>query len=641
MNQTITASSSAYTYNRVLDKTVSKTSSNEIELQVGVSVTANPVDTVSGASSVGRALYDAAKTASTLSADSSATSNLISYPYSWYKEQLGMAKIGNVTIYNVSGYKGAATTATANTVTFTIPDTVIQQLSPTSEWSDDPYNEDYRLCGNLELTYHISTFFRCMRRSTYTTGSTPLYVTACASSYTSIVDGLKSVGYTGSYSERSNFASLNGISNYTGTASQNIALLNLLKAGQLIRGYSSSSSNTVTTTKDGYRTGTETITVPFVMCPTTRTLTVTSDITWSSQCGTDHLNNLDTPTISAHTDTVNFVAMFGTVSKTYAAQATYSVGTEYITWDTTVSSIHQIAKYEYTKYDIPKCYINSVTGGVNYKVTYSTYTNVSYSISIVYTDTNTTLSTTLPASDTLTTLVASSPGTYTLTLNMYLGQTLVRTFTRACVMLGTDVVYSITDNCSINNSTSPNTITMPVLDMMAYDSLHQQLLHAGWDSNFRNFFSLYVMPEHWTNPNDPDGDWYKVQWWMMYYTSGATLAQIQGLMSGTVSNCTMTQTGAWVDTNNDAISTFNLTHCVPLIEGGPKCVTATHTANTVSGNPVPFADLRYGLRVFAYSDWYYIKHVPSITAHPYVVTFRGEDNAVITMTEEDCCSYIA
>ena len=49
----------------------------------------------------------------------------------------------------------------------------------------------------------------------------------------SIVDGLKSVGVNSSYDNRKKIAQANGIKNYTGTASQNTALLNKLKKGTL------------------------------------------------------------------------------------------------------------------------------------------------------------------------------------------------------------------------------------------------------------------------------------------------------------------------------------------------------------------------------------------------------------------------
>ena len=51
----------------------------------------------------------------------------------------------------------------------------------------------------------------------------------------SIVDGLKASGINSSYSYRKKLAKANGISNYTGTAKQNTALLNKLKKGTLLR----------------------------------------------------------------------------------------------------------------------------------------------------------------------------------------------------------------------------------------------------------------------------------------------------------------------------------------------------------------------------------------------------------------------
>ena len=64
----------------------------------------------------------------------------------------------------------------------------------------------------------------------------------------SIVDGLRAVGVDSSYSNRSKIAALNGISNYSGTASQNTQMLNLLKQGKLIKSKSadSGSSGSVT-----------------------------------------------------------------------------------------------------------------------------------------------------------------------------------------------------------------------------------------------------------------------------------------------------------------------------------------------------------------------------------------------------------
>ncbi len=65
--------------------------------------------------------------------------------------------------------------------------------------------------------------------------SVNVYYSACASKYTSIVDALKSINVDSTLANRKKIASLNGISGYTGTSSQNVKLLNLLKSGKLIQ----------------------------------------------------------------------------------------------------------------------------------------------------------------------------------------------------------------------------------------------------------------------------------------------------------------------------------------------------------------------------------------------------------------------
>ena len=63
----------------------------------------------------------------------------------------------------------------------------------------------------------------------YGTGVFP----TCSSSFSSIVDALKSIGVDSSMSNRKTIAAANGISSYSGTADQNNQMLNLLKSGQL------------------------------------------------------------------------------------------------------------------------------------------------------------------------------------------------------------------------------------------------------------------------------------------------------------------------------------------------------------------------------------------------------------------------
>lgn len=63
--------------------------------------------------------------------------------------------------------------------------------------------------------------------------NTASYYPACAKSYTSIVNGLNSVGVNSSFANRKKIAKANGITAYIGTAAQNTKLLNLLKSGTL------------------------------------------------------------------------------------------------------------------------------------------------------------------------------------------------------------------------------------------------------------------------------------------------------------------------------------------------------------------------------------------------------------------------
>ena len=65
--------------------------------------------------------------------------------------------------------------------------------------------------------------------------STTNYYKAVSSTYNSIVEALNSIGVDSSFNNRKQIAIKNGINDYTGTAEQNIELLNKLKAGRLIK----------------------------------------------------------------------------------------------------------------------------------------------------------------------------------------------------------------------------------------------------------------------------------------------------------------------------------------------------------------------------------------------------------------------
>lgn len=68
----------------------------------------------------------------------------------------------------------------------------------------------------------------------YTGGTSVSYYKRYTGNSGSIVDALNTIGVNSSFSNRKAIAIKNGISNYSGTASQNIKLLNLLKQGKLI-----------------------------------------------------------------------------------------------------------------------------------------------------------------------------------------------------------------------------------------------------------------------------------------------------------------------------------------------------------------------------------------------------------------------
>ena len=83
--------------------------------------------------------------------------------------------------------------------------------------------------------------------SSSTSTSSGSYYKKYTGSTDSIVTALNSIGVDSSYSNREKIAKANGISGYSGTASQNTKMLNLLKQGKLKKAGTTSSSNTTTT----------------------------------------------------------------------------------------------------------------------------------------------------------------------------------------------------------------------------------------------------------------------------------------------------------------------------------------------------------------------------------------------------------
>lgn len=64
---------------------------------------------------------------------------------------------------------------------------------------------------------------------------TSIYFKKCTYTGTSIAEALVSIGAESSKAYRKKIAATNGITNYTGTYEQNVKMLNLLKAGKLIK----------------------------------------------------------------------------------------------------------------------------------------------------------------------------------------------------------------------------------------------------------------------------------------------------------------------------------------------------------------------------------------------------------------------
>lgn len=83
--------------------------------------------------------------------------------------------------------------------------------------------------------------------SSSSSASSGSYYKKYTGSTDSIVTALNSIGVDSSYSNRKKIATANGISGYSGTASQNTKMLSLLKQGKLKKAGSTSSSNTTTT----------------------------------------------------------------------------------------------------------------------------------------------------------------------------------------------------------------------------------------------------------------------------------------------------------------------------------------------------------------------------------------------------------
>lgn len=89
--------------------------------------------------------------------------------------------------------------------------------------------------SNSTVTNNFYSYFGVSKADVekYTGSTTVSYYKKYTGNSGSIVDALNSIGVNSSFSNRKAIAIKNGISNYSGTASQNTTLLNLLKQGKL------------------------------------------------------------------------------------------------------------------------------------------------------------------------------------------------------------------------------------------------------------------------------------------------------------------------------------------------------------------------------------------------------------------------
>lgn len=112
-----------------------------------------------------------------------------------------------------------------------VGDGVVVESSP--KWENGIQRTYCNGCGipnkyNLNArTWTKHGKLRYLDYNTYSTNQNAFYV--YNGNHNSIVDALKSINVDSSYSNRKKIAIVNGITNYTGTSSQNIKLLNMLK----------------------------------------------------------------------------------------------------------------------------------------------------------------------------------------------------------------------------------------------------------------------------------------------------------------------------------------------------------------------------------------------------------------------------
>lgn len=132
------------------------------------------------------------------------------------QSKLGINKNTEVNLPNLANYNGVSIVDALNSVGY-----------------NSSYSSRKELAGKLGIANYTGTAEQNTQMLNLLRGATVSYYPACNYTGASIVEGLKSVNINSSYANRKQIANVNGIRNYTGTASQNTQMLELLKQGKL------------------------------------------------------------------------------------------------------------------------------------------------------------------------------------------------------------------------------------------------------------------------------------------------------------------------------------------------------------------------------------------------------------------------
>lgn len=132
------------------------------------------------------------------------------------QEALGINKNTETSLPNLANYNGVSIVDGLNSVGY-----------------NSSYASRKELAAKLGIANYTGTAEQNTQMLNLLRGATVSYYPACNYSGTSIVEGLKTIGVDSSYANRKKIANVNGIRNYTGTASQNTQMLDLLKQGKL------------------------------------------------------------------------------------------------------------------------------------------------------------------------------------------------------------------------------------------------------------------------------------------------------------------------------------------------------------------------------------------------------------------------